>query len=199
MKKNIIFDLGCVLVDFNPRKGMEKIGFSKEEIEVFMDKIFSGLWEYCDKFPLEDAEIRALFKEHVPGYEKQVDMLWDNLTNVTGVRPYADEWLSDLKKRGYKLYVLSNYGKNSFEINSKIYGFLKYFDGLVISYEEVMVKPSPEIYYRLLEKFELDASECIFIDDRKENADGAINCGIDAIVFTSYEDASEKLNNILAE
>lgn len=197
LKKNIIFDLGGVLVDFHPKKGMEKIGFSEEEVEVFMKQIFSGLWEYCDQYPLEDGEIRALFKEHVPGYEKQVDMLWDNLTNVTGVRPYANEWLAKLKESGYRLYVLSNYGKNSFEINSKTYDFLKYFDGMVISYEEVLLKPDPKIYNRVLEKFDLQASECVFIDDRKENVDGAIACGIDAIVFTSYEDASAKLDEVL--
>ncbi len=197
MIKNIVFDLGKVLVDFEPALGMKKMGFTDEEVSLFVNNIFSELWEYCDKFPYEDDEIRGIFKERVPGYEKQVDILWDNLTMLTGARPYAKEWLIDLKHRGYKLYVLSNYGKNSFAINSKVYDFLEYFDGLVLSYEEVMVKPEPEIYYRLLEKFDLKAEECIFIDDRQVNVNASIACGIDALLFTSYEETSKRLDSIL--
>lgn len=195
--KNIVFDLGGVLVDFHPEAGMRAMGLSEEAISAFLNNIFSGLWEECDKYPYEMEEIRSLFKSRVPGYEKEVDMLWDNLTKVTGVRPYTEKWLTELKEKGYRLYVLSNYGKCSFEINSKIYDFLKYMDGMVISYEVIKLKPEPGIYECLLEKYGLRREECVFIDDRQINVDGAKACGIEGLLFTTYEETSAKLDQLL--
>lgn len=193
----IVFDLGGVLVDFHPEDGMRKMGFSEEAIQVFKEKIFSGLWEACDRIPYEDAEIRNLFKEHVPGYEREVDLLWDKLHAVTGVRPYTEQWLQDLKAQGYRLLILSNYGKNSFAINSEIYDFLRLFDGGVISYEVQLLKPEPAIYEALAEKYHFDPSTAVFIDDRQINVDGALHCGYHALLFQNYEQASTALNNLL--
>lgn len=197
-RKVIVFDLGGVLVDFHPEKGLRKLGFSEEVIRIFLNKIFNGLWEACDRYPYSDPEIRALFKRAVPGYEKEVDMLWDNLTVVTGVRPYTEEWLQALKQQGYKLYVLSNYGKNSFEINSKIYGFLRHFDGGVISYEVELMKPEAEIYDRLAQKYGFEPEEAVFIDDRQVNVDGAIARGYHGILFENYEQAKKELQELLS-
>ena len=85
MIRNIIFDLGGVLVDFHPAEGMKKLGFSKETAAIFHENIFSKLWELCDRNPLSDDEIRNLFKSRVKGFEREVDLLWDNITEVTGV------------------------------------------------------------------------------------------------------------------
>lgn len=197
MIDTIIFDLGKVLVKFDPEKGMRKLEFSQEAIDIFKAKIFAGLWEKCDRAQYNDAEIRALFKGVVPGFEKEVDMLWDNLPVVTGVLPHSDEWLRTLKDKGYKLYVLSNYGKRSFEINSKTYDFLKYMDGGVISYEVMRVKPEPEIYDILIEKYNINPAKAVFIDDRAVNIDAAIEKGFSGIVFETYEQASQELELIL--
>lgn len=195
--KNIIFDLGGVLVDFHPKQGMKDMGMTEEAISQFEKHIFSGLWEECDKIPYEMDEIKTLFKSHVVGYEKEVELLWDNLWKVTSVYPYTEKWLRQLKDRGYHLYVLSNYGKCSFEINSKIYDFLKYFDGKVVSYEVKEVKPDARIYEILLEKYHLNREECVFIDDRFVNVEGAKKCGIKGLQFTTYEKTSKELNKLL--
>ena len=199
MIKNIVFDLGKVLVDFHPTEGMKKMGFSKEAINCFEKNIFSGLWEECDRNPLGDKEIRALFKQRVKGYEREVDMLWDNLWDVTGVYAYSHEWILSLKKRGYKVFILSNFGQRSFEINSHLYTFLEDVDGLLISYEIGKIKPEPEIYEALLERYSFSAKESVFIDDRKINVDAAILCGMKGIVFDGYEKTQQKLNRLLEE
>lgn len=197
MVKTIVFDLGGVLVDFHPEVCMRKLQFSEEAFQAFKSNIFSGLWESCDKTPYEDEEIRALFKSHVPGYEAEVDELWDNLTVITGVRPYTHAWLQELKAKGLKLYVLSNYGKRSFEINSKIYDFLDMFDGQLISYEIETVKPEPGIYDCLAEKYGFDPAEAVFIDDRQINVNGAIARGYQSLLFTDYEDTKKRLDALL--
>jgi putative hydrolase of the HAD superfamily len=195
--KNIVFDLGEVLVDFNPDRCMRTLHFSEQAIEAFHAGIFPDLWEACDKYPYEDVEIRALFKEHVPGFEKEVDLLWDNLQSITGVKPYADEWLASLKADGYGIYILSNFGKNSFEINSPLYEFLKYADGMVISYQICELKPDRAIYEHLLHKYDLKPEECVFIDDRQINIDGAIRCDMQGILFKNYEEANAALQTLL--
>ncbi|MDD6570878.1 MAG: HAD family phosphatase [Thermoflexaceae bacterium] len=197
MIRTIIFDLGGVLVDFHPVEGMKKLGFSEEAVESFKKNIFSGLWEKCDEKPLEDYAIRKLFKEAVPGFEKEVDLLWDNITAVTGVYDYSCAWIKELKERGYQIYILSNFGQRAFEVNSQLYTFLGDVDGKVISYEVKMIKPDAGIYHYLSEKYHLNPKEAVFIDDRKVNVDGARACGFQGIVFDNYEQARKELEYMM--
>ena len=197
MLKTVIFDLGKVLVEFDYNVGMQKIGFSNEAQEIFRKNIFSGLWEEMDRYAYNDGEIRKIFKDAVPGYETEVDMLWDNLYNLTGVYDYSDKWIDDLHNLGIKVYILSNYGRRSYEINSEKYTFLKKVDGEVISWQTGMVKPEPGIYKTLLEKYDIVPEESVFVDDRQSNVDGAIEMGIGGILFTSYEDANRQIMELL--
>ncbi len=199
MINTVIFDLGKVLVDFHPVEGMKKLGFSKEAIEIFCEKIFPEFWEECDKRPISDEEIRRIFKERLPGFEEEVDTLWDNLPVVTGLYDYSCEWVHDLKERGYRIYILSNFGQRAFEINSQVYTFLKDVDGKVVSYEVCMTKPDPEIYNFLAKKYGINPTEAVFIDDRKINVDGAIACGFKSILFENYEQAKDELERMLRE
>ena len=194
--RNIIFDLGGVLVDFWPEHCMEELGFSEEAKAAFRAQIFSGLWESCDRIPYEDAEVRALFKEAVPGFEAEVDRLWDNVSLITHERDYTHAWLSDLKERGFHLYVLSNYGKRAFEINSKTYDFWDLIDGKLISYEVETVKPDAEIYRMICEKYSLQPEESVFVDDRECNVTAAKALGFEGIVFTGYPKAEKELQQI---
>lgn len=199
MIRNIVFDLGSVLVDFHPVEGMKRLGFSDEAIKSFQENIFSGIWEECDRKPLSDKEIRELFKKNAVGFEKEVDLLWDNITYVTAVYDYSCKWIKGLKERGFHVYVLSNFGKQAFETNSRLYTFLEDMDGRVISYEIEKIKPEPEIYQCLFERYGLVPSESVFIDDRRINIDGAIRCGMKGIVFENYEQASAELERVIAE
>lgn len=195
----IVFDLGGVLVKFDPRSGMEQMGFSEDAVRVFMEKIYSGLWEECDAMQLTLEEIITLFKQHVPGYEREVDLLWENLTMITGVFDYSRSWVQGLKDAGYKLYVLSNFGQAAFEIDSKIYDFLELMDGKLISYELGIIKPDRRIYEALFTRFAIDPEEAVFIDDRPANIDGAKAIGMEGIVFENYAQTKRELDELLAE
>lgn len=193
MVDTVIFDLGKVLVEFQPEEGMRKLGFTAEQIAVMKEKIFSGLWEECDRIPYSDSEIRELFKSRVPGLEHLIDKMWDNVTVFTYVYPYTRKWLESLKSKGLKLYILSNYGKQAFEVNSQKYDFLDLVDGMVISYQVRLVKPEPQIYETLLEKYNIDRTRAVFIDDRQSNVDGARSIGLRALLFQDYEQAEREL------
>ena len=199
MTDTVIFDLGKVLVDFHPEFGMRQLGFSKEAVEAFMNNIFPTVWETVDARPYSDEEVRRLFKEYVAGFEREVDLLWsgDNAQKLTGVYDYSENWIKSLKDKGYKVYVLSNFGQRFFEINSKMYHFLDYIDGKVISYEVSMVKPDLGIYKCLADKYSIIPQNAVFIDDRKANIDAAVEFGFKGIVFESYAQANEELEKIL--
>lgn len=198
MIDTIIFDLGGVLVDFHPYDGFRELGISEDAIEAFKNNIIlGGVWETCDKYAYSDSEIRNLFKENMKGFETEVDRMWDNITVVTSVKPYTDKWLDELRSKGLKLYVLSNYGKCSFEANSKTYPFLSKMDGMLISYQIEEVKPEPQIYEYLLNKYNIDRKTAVFIDDRIENVNGAIAVGLNGLLFSDYETVNEKLNEMI--
>lgn len=197
MIDTVVFDLGKVLVDFHPQKAMEELGFFADAIQAMNKGIFSGLWEACDEHPISNEDIRKLFKKHVPGFEKEVDLLWDNITKVTGVYDYSYEWLESLKKRGLKIYILSNFGEQAFKINSQLYDFLELTDGRVVSYDVSLVKPDPQIYDCLCKKYSIDPTKAVFIDDRQVNIDGAIKYGMQGILFTDYKTVSKKLDEII--
>ena len=195
--RNVVFDLGGVLVDFWPEHCMDELGFSEKAKEAFRKAVFSGLWESCDRIPYEDAEVRALFKAHVPGFEEEVDRLWDNVFLITHERSYTYGWLTELKDTGLHLYVLSNYGKQAFEVNSKTYDFWELIDGKLISYEVEKIKPDHEIYRILCERYALKPEESVFIDDRKINVDAAKALGFEGVVFTGYPEAKAAVEEMI--
>lgn len=198
MIDTVIFDLGKVLVEFQALEGMRRMGFSEDEIQMMNRNIFGSLWEECDRIPYSNEEIRALFKAQVPGYEHLIDIMWDNVTEFTYVFPYTEKWIQSLKDRGIKIYILSNYGKQAFETNRKKYDFLDRVDGMVISYQEEIVKPSPEIYEILLKRYGIDRTRAVFVDDRQINVDGVVNVGLKGILFESYEKTSKDLDRLIA-
>jgi 2-haloacid dehalogenase len=95
------------------------------------------------------------------------------------------EILHKLKNKGFKLLALTNWSAETFPVALKKYEFLKLFEGIVVSGEIKMLKPFKEIYLYTLEKYKLNSSKCLFIDDRLSNVKGAINCGIKSIQFKS--------------
>ena len=107
------------------------------------------------------------------------------------------EWIKDLKNRGYGLYIISNYAEYMFKKTKHKLQFLSYLDGAIFSYQHKVIKPNKVIYEVLLNKYKLKAEECVFIDDRLENVEGAKALGFKGIQFKNYEQASTQLNTLL--
>lgn len=201
MIKNIIFDIGNVLAAFRWKELLSDLGIRGEVFECVADATVRDekMWGEFDRSLLSDETIISGCIKKAPQYEKEILSLFANIRDIVSEYPYASTWITNLKQRGYGVYLLSNYGKTAFEATSANMSFLPFVDGRVISYEVKQVKPEPEIYQALLDKYHLVPEECVFLDDRAENIEAAEKLGFHGIVFTSKDAAEKKLEEMLAE
>lgn len=154
-----------------------------------------------DRGAIPEEEIIAAMRGNIPE-EMRADydrFIKEGKPYLTIPFAYSAQWLKQFHDRGYGVYILSNYPVSYFEVHKAGFEFLKHTDGRVVSGYVKLLKPDPAIYRCLLEKYQLKAEECIFVDDLKANAEGACSVGIHGIQFLSYEDANEKIEQLLRE
>ncbi len=200
MIKNVVFDIGKVLIDFRYKEYMRDLSFDESVIEKLSDDmVLSEDWDLLDRGEEEEVFINRIRKK-LPEYKKEIDTFFKDYGNLVESYPYAKSWLEGLKKRGYGVYLLSNYPEKMFaRHSSEKFTFMEYIDGKIVSGMVKLRKPEKEIYELLLNTYGLKADESVFIDDRKENVEAAENVGLKAIYFDEYEKVCDKLEKILAE
>ena len=115
MIKNVIFDIGMVLVDFNWRGIMKNLGFTEEETEKVGGVILSDLWNELDRGVMAEEEVTALMKKEIPGYEEKFDLFWKYLYDTIEIYPYSVEWVKSMKERGFNTYLLSNFPQGFYQ------------------------------------------------------------------------------------
>ena len=189
MIRNILFDMGSVLVDFNPARFTRDAGLSEEDARLIREELFHSIeWAQLDRGVLDDRQIlermRPRFPERLwPVLERMV-CRWDEPPVMI---PGMYEVVEALSRQGCGLYLLSNAGLRHDEYWPR-YPVSRFFgDRLLISAHETITKPDPRFYRLALERFGLEPSECLFIDDVPVNAEGAVYCGIPALVFRGAE------------
>lgn len=192
----IIFDLGMVLVNFRWKELIKDLGYEGEDAERIGKAVFEDpLWQEFDRGVWEDERIISAMKEKTPEVADAIDRIWepDNFQNVCAPFDYSEELLKNLHEAGYKIYILTNYGKRLFSLDEKIFSFLNYVDGGVVSSRVNQMKPNADIYETLLKKYNINPSDAVFFDDRKENCDAARKLGITAVEVDGYESIIEGL------
>lgn len=199
--KNVIFDIGNVLASFRWKELFKDLGFTGEVFEHIAAATVQHptMWNEFDRSLMSDEEIIARCIERAPEYGQEIHLLFSKTELLVEEYSYSYDWIKGLQERGYKVYLLSNYGKTSFEA-AREHGrlsFLPLVDGGVISYEVKIVKPEPGIYQALLEKYDLKAEECVFLDDRADNIEAAKKLGFHGIVVESYEQARKELKDLV--
>ena len=200
MIKNVIFDVGFVLVDFRWRKLMEDLGIAKDLQDVFEKNVFgSHWWGELDRGVIEEAEVLKMLREDNKEHLKEFDYVWANRDKIVEPFDYAVSMIEDLKAKGLKVYLLSNYPKSLFTMHTECgrFPFIDKVDGKVVSGFVQLVKPDREIYEYLLNEYDLKAEECVFIDDREENVDAAKEIGINGIWFWNYEQMMGELEKMI--
>lgn len=186
--KDIIFDLGGVLIDWNPRYLYKKVFPTEAEMEWFLTNVCTPQWNTQQDAGRSFEEGIELLKRKYPEYTFAINFYWTRWAEMLGGEIGGSvEILRNLKTRGYHIYALSNWSAETFPIAQERYGFLQAFDGRVISGEEKLVKPDPLIYTRLLQKYNLHAPNCVFIDDNSANISKAADLGFETILFTDPE------------
>jgi len=185
MIKNVVFDMGQVLIKYEPNLVLEENGIhNPEEKQFLMHHVFQTLaWSRVDRGSLTSQEAYDIMCKKIPerlhDVVKELVFCWHrNLHFVEGM----EEVVKELKDNGYGIYLLSNAGLDQKDYWNRIPAS-RYFDGRVVSAEEGFVKPQPEIYQILCDRYGLNPSECVFIDDSHPNAEGAFFAGWEAIVF----------------
>jgi len=194
MKKTIVFDLGGVLIDWNPSHLYEKIFSDQDEMEYFLKEICSLDWnsqmdvdksfldaidELIPKFPQYEDQIRAYY------------LRWEEM--IRGDIPGTVEVLREMKEAGYPLAALSNWSSETFPRIKDQYDFLSWFSPLMISGYIGYKKPDPEPFQILLHELGRDAGDCLFIDDMEDNIQEARRQGFEVIHFTSPEKLRQEL------
>ena len=186
--ETIVFDVGDVLVHFRWREHMLNLGISPEDAD-FLGKriIFSEYWHLMDEGSVDESTAPSYFSEQYPEYEKEIRRFFDTIENVVSEYPYSRGLIRGLKAQGYGIYLLSNYPKDIAKLHWSKFSFLNDLDGYIVSGEVKLTKPDPAIYRLLNEKFKVDLKKSLFIDDREDNVKGAVDLGMDGIVFKGYD------------
>ena len=191
MIRNIVFDMGNVLIRFDPSLFIEREGITDpEDRRLILDELFNSVeWAQMDRGILEEKTAEPFILERFP---ERLHPAVSNLLHrwaipgdeFTGMR----ELVADLKNAGYGLFLLSN-ASTAQHRYWPLFPISRYFDGKLVSCDVKVVKPMREIYQIFTDRFLLDPEECLFIDDAPANVAAAITCGWNGIVF--HQDANQ--------
>ena len=183
-----MFDLGGVLIDWDPRYLYRKLLADEAAVEEFLATVCTPEWnaeqdrgrpfaegvaELVERHPVHAAAITAY-------HERWTEMLGGDIAGTV-------ELLDELRDTGVPLYALTNWSAETFGIARERFGFLEWFDGVLVSGEERMIKPDPAIFRLLLDRFGLDPGAAFYVDDSPANVAAAGELGFDAVRFTGPE------------
>ncbi len=204
MKKyrNIIFDLGDVLLLYRWRAMLTDYGLSLDQAERVGHEMFDspqGIWHKFDLGIETDEEIIADFEKLYPSDIKVIRWFIEHGEFMHVPRPKIWDMVHRLKLAGYNLYLLSNYPEGLFKKHTQYSDFMDDMDGAMVSYMIHKAKPDRDIYAALCEKYSLDPKESIFFDDRSENVEGARAFGMDSELVTDQTSFLIRLNELASE
>ena len=190
----LIFDLGKVLVRYDFRKLLADLKYDEETAQAVAEAMFlSPQWTEGDRGVKTEEEILQSFIDNNPAYEQEIRQAFEEMGRTISLYSYTKDWIKYLKKRGYKLYILSNFSKPLYDRCQKELEFLELMDGGYMSWQIHCLKPEPEIFQKLLSDFQIDPSKAVFLDDMIDNVAEARAQGLNAIHFTGRKQASKQL------
>ncbi len=194
----VIFDLGGVLLDWNPRY-LYRTLFPGDEaaMEHFLATICNNEWNRQQDAGRSCAEAARLLKAEHPDKATLIDAYYTrHLDMIAGPIAGTVTTLGELRERGTPLYFLSNYAAETYPLALERFDFLSWFAGGIVSGEHGVIKPDPAIYALLIERFGIDPHRAVFIDDIAANAEAARPFGIHGIHFTSPDALREELGEL---
>lgn len=179
-----MFDLGGVLIDWNPRHLYRQLFDDAEAMERFLSQVCSPEWN-----ERQDAgrPWREAVADLIARHPDQAEMItayhqrWPEM--LSGEMPDSVAVLEELKSQGLRLYALTNWSHETFPVARKRFAFLDWFEGIVVSGEERVIKPDPAIFHRLLTRYAITPSRAVFIDDSPRNVAVASAVGFRALRF----------------
>lgn len=194
----IVFDLGNVLIKWDPRLLYNKMFTTEEETEHFLETVCTGEWNamqdcgrtFADAIAEKSAEFPEM-KSYIAAYfERWPEMLGGLIEGTVDI-------LERLHRSGnYRLLALTNWSTETFPVALERYDIWKYFEGILVSGEEKLIKPDEKIYRLLAQRYHVKPEEAVFIDDSEKNVIGARAIGMKAIHFNNPADLEEQLKGL---
>ena len=194
--KNIIFDFGGVLIDWNPEYLFRKEFERESDMNYFLENICTSEWNIQQDAgrPLSEAT-KTLQKEH-PEYKELIGMYYGRWEEMLGGVIEDSVRVLYLLKDKYPIYGLTNWSSETITIAYRRYDFFNYLEGIVVSGEEELIKPDPKLYQVLLNRYRLKANETLFIDDNIHNIETAQEMGFHTIHFTENMDLEKEVKEM---
>lgn len=193
MIKHVIFDIGNVLADFHPIPYFSK-RMPQSDIEAVCACVFNEVWTGIDRGDYLCAEAKQMHLRQFPQYEKEITDIYAHWLDMMVPMEDTFFYMQECKAHGYQVYLLSNIGVECHEYLAKRDAYFDFADGMVLSYQEHLVKPQREIFQCLLKRYDLEAKECVFFDDNADNVAAACDLGLRGIVFENIEQARQEAN-----
>ena len=182
--QNIIFDFGGVLIDWNPIYLYGNVFETEEEMNYFLENVCRYDWNVLQDAGRPLSEATTLLQREHPEFSEQINYYYGRWEEMLGGTIDENVKLIKPLKKRYKLYGLTNWSAETLPIAMERYSFFKDLDGIVVSGDEKIVKPNPEIYEILLDRYNLEAESSLFIDDNAENIETAKKIGFKTVHFT---------------
>lgn len=197
-RRIVVFDLGGVLIDWNPRYLFRKIApESPDKIETFLTEVCHSEWNEKQDGGRPFAEAIAEAIALHPEWKDWIHAYWSRWPEMLGGDfPEMVELLRLLKRQGTPCYALTNWSAETFPFGRSRYAFLAEFEGILVSGEEKLKKPDPRIFKLLCERYRFSPSEAVFIDDVLKNAEAAASLGFEAIHHTSPSITIQKIKSL---
>ena len=198
MIKNIIFDLGNVLISFKPADFLDKTDYAADAKNIIISDIFNSReWGLLDNGDITTTEAIEKISARSSLQREQIASVFNLRAKIMYPINRNTKLLPALKKRGFKLYFLSNFPEDIFDEIYEGYEFFKFFDGGIISSKVKFSKPDIRIFKVLLEKYSLSAEECLFIDDIEINVRAADSVGMKVICALESVELSQLIEKEL--
>ncbi len=194
MIKTVIFDIGGVLVNLHFDRCIGKYAADETMKErLFQATLHSPIWREYDRGVWSDEKLLQEFCAQDPEISDTIEALMRDFEGLLDLKGHVIPWIEELREKGYQVLYLSNWPRRFHKQYYHELRFVPYTDGGIFSYLEKVIKPDPAIYQLLLDRYELDPAECVFLDDTVHNLTAAEAFGIQTIHYTSYEKAREQL------
>lgn len=194
MIDTIVFDIGNVLAPFDWQGTFADI-FDPETAKIVGEAtvLKPELWAEFDRGAKTDRQVLDSFIANAPDYAEEIEKgVWEIYKRIKPAS-YASMWLQALKRAGYRIFILSNYGRTSYAMSTPRFDFLQYCDGALLSYQVERCKPDPIIYMILCQKYRISPGQAVFIDDSLANCKGAESVGFNTIHFKDPESCLKEL------
>lgn len=195
--ETVVFDIGHVLIDWNPRYLYRKVFADKDEMERFLGTVATPEWhlEHDRGRPIDEGT--ALLVSRYPEYAREIEAFYGRWEEMFGGPIEGSvRLLGELRERGYPLYALTNFSAETFPLARAWYRFLDLFDEIVVSGELGMIKPDPEIYGVLVGRTGLDPATAVFVDDSAPNVRAAEALGFRGVLFEGADGLRDDLTHL---